>query len=60
MKKLQATLPSTKPDHFFKSEMSEQGYLTCRKVSYRAQLQQLIQSMKNVCRNRLAFIYRDI
>ena len=60
MKKLLTSLPSTKPDQFFKSEVSEYGVLTNRITTYQQQLQYLIHSMINICNNRLNFLFRDI
>ena len=60
MKKLLTSLPSTKADQFFKSEVSENGILTNRVITYQQQLQNLIKSMTKSSKNRLAFLDRDI
>ena len=60
MKKLLTSLPSTKPDQFFKSEMSENGILTNRTTTYQHQLKNLVKSMTKISTKRLVFLERDI
>jgi hypothetical protein len=60
MKKILNSLPSTKPDHFFRSEGSDLGFSISRKVSYESQISSLLRSMTKVMETRLVFFRRDI